>query len=100
MTTTNTTTPGHSPAAQPAPTRSVTIHLDADQQTTAKETTGGPEFYKALGYLSTWNHSIAHVDIYPDGATDMLAVYRHEPDGLAAYVIGAVWHGDHYGFHS
>jgi hypothetical protein len=38
------------------------------------------------------------VDIYPD-SNDMVAVYKDE-QGKTEYVIGAVWHEDHYGFHS
>jgi hypothetical protein len=39
------------------------------------------------------------VAISKDGDTDMIAVYRNS-DNEVVYVIGAVWHNDHYGFHS
>jgi hypothetical protein len=61
------------------------------------------EYYAALGYLSTWNMTHAVVNIYPEsqGAdnTDFIAVYKRA-DGTLAYTIAAIWHDDHYGFHS
>jgi hypothetical protein len=60
-------------------------------------------FYAAIGYLSSWNMTFPHVDIYPDNHsetnTDLAAVYERE-DGTVGYAIGAVWHETHYGFHS
>lgn len=53
----------------------------------------------AIGYLSTWNTNYPKVAIYADGKTDMVACYFDE-EGNRKYVIGAVWHGVHYGFHS
>lgn len=83
-----------------AETRTVVIHMDATEQTTTKENTNCKEFFNALGYLSTWNMTFAHCDIYADGKTDLVAVYREAPEGPSKYTIGAVWHDDHYGFHS
>jgi len=61
------------------------------------------EFYAVIGYLSSWNMTFPHVDIYPDKHsetnTDLVAVYKRE-DGAVGYVIGAVWHGTHYSCHS
>jgi hypothetical protein len=61
------------------------------------------EFYATIGYLSSWNMTFPHVDIYPDnykdGNTDLVAVYRKE-DGSVGYAIGAVWHETHYSCHS
>ncbi len=58
----------------------------------------------AIGYLSLWNWSgYPHVDIVlmgREGDMELCAYYRKEPGGKAGYVIGAVWHGDHFGFHS
>lgn len=79
--------------------RKVTIHIDTVQQITMKHETGYDKWISAIGYLSTWNMTFPTVDIYPDGDTDMVAVYLNEK-GERGYVIGAVWHGDHYGFHS
>jgi len=58
----------------------------------------------ALGYLSLWNwSSFTHVDIVlmgEPGEMELLASYRKEAGGRAGYTIGAVWHDDHWGFHS
>ena len=60
-------------------------------------------YYSALGYLSTWNMTHPVVNIYPEsqgtGNTDFIAVYKRA-DGTHAYTIAAIWHDDHYGFHS
>lgn len=60
---------------------------------------GHSKLYEAIGYLSSWNLNYPTVDIYTDGGFDLVAVYR-KADGERGYVIGAVWHEDHYGFHS
>lgn len=53
----------------------------------------------AIGYLSTWNMDYPVVDIFADGDTDLVAIYCDDY-GERQYVIGAVWHGDHFGYHS
>ena len=62
------------------------------------------EIQHAIGYLATWAE-----DAYPicvistDGETDLTARYfraESSPFGRGDYVIGAIWHGAHYGFHS
>ena len=80
--------------------REVSILMDSAQQTQIMEEVGRQNFYAAIGYLSTWNMSYGFVRITQDGDTDMVAVYRDTADGPTKYVIGAVWHEDHYGFHS
>lgn len=82
-----------------AENRTVTIHMDAVVQSTMRDATDPAEWFRAIGYLSTWNMTFPKVDIYPDGDTDMMALYR-DAAGKVGYVIGAVWHEDHYGFHS
>jgi phosphoribosylaminoimidazole (AIR) synthetase len=80
--------------------REVRILMDAAQQTQIKEVVGLFRFYGAIGYLSTWNMSYGFVQITQDDTTDMVALYKDTEDGPTKYVIGAVWHGDRYGFHS
>ena len=80
-------------------TRQMTLHIDAVQQTVMKDVVGNDEFFDTIGYLSTWNMTYPTVDIYSDGDLDMVAVYKDENKDTK-YVIGAVWHEDHYGFHS
>lgn len=80
--------------------REITLALTSNDMTTIAEAIGSWEkLWTAIGYLSTWNTSYPDVHIYRDGATDLTAVYRNE-EGRTQYVIGAVWHGEHYGFHS
>lgn len=82
-----------------ADTRQVHIYMDAVTQTTMQHETDYKDWTRAIGYLSTWNMTFPTCNIYPDGKTDMVAVYLNEA-GERGYTIGAVWHGDHYGFHS
>ena len=80
--------------------REVRILMDSAQQTQIMEVVGRQNFFAAIGYLSTWNMSYDFVQITQDDTTDMVAVYKDTEDGPVRYVIGAVWHGDRYGFHS
>lgn len=81
--------------------RIVTIYMDSTAMTEMKEATDPKAWQEAIGYLSTWNLTFPTVEIYVDtsNSTDMVAVYFNE-QGQRGYVIGAVWHEDHYGFHS
>ena len=81
-----------------------TINLGYDTEALIKMQQAGPSMEKindAIAYLSTWAlDSYEEVSIYRDReVTDMIAVYSN-PDNERRYVIGAVWHEDHYGFHS
>ena len=80
--------------------REVLIRMDSTQLTQIKEAVGPSNFYGALGYLSQWNLTYGFVEITQDDTTDMVAMYGDTPGGPVKYVIGAVWHDDHYGFHS
>lgn len=80
--------------------RKVTIFLDAVKQQEIIQATGAKEFFEALGYLSTWNMTFDEVHIQSDGDLDLLAMFWKEGAQQPGYVIGAVWHDDHYGFHS
>ena len=56
--------------------------------------------FNAIGYLSTWNMSHPKVIIRRGGKEDDLVAHYFLEDGSCGYTIGAVWHDDHYGFHS
>lgn len=61
------------------------------------------DVFTAIGYLAQWaiagqNYPNVRITVQNDG--EMLAVYTNPEDSTKRYVIGAVWHGDHYGFHS
>lgn len=79
--------------------RSITLSIDAVRQMEIATEVSHEKLWEAIGYLSSWNMSFPSVIIYADYNQDLVAVYRHE-DGSRGYVIGAVWHDDHYGFHS
>ena len=80
--------------------RTITLCIDNNQLTEIAETIGyWDKLQAAIGYLATWNTNYPKVTIYRDGKTDLVALYYNE-QGERAYVIGAVWHETHYGFHS
>lgn len=81
--------------------RKITLMLSSeDMLQIAESIRTWDKLWEAIGYLTAWNLSYPSVNIYRDGKTnDLVAVYRNEKDERQ-YVIGAVWHDDHYGFHS
>jgi hypothetical protein len=80
--------------------RTITLNLTSENMLTIAESIGSWEkLWHAIGYLSSWNMSYPYVQIWKDGDTDLVATYR-DVTGNRQYVIGAVWHGEHYGFHS
>lgn len=79
--------------------RTITLDMDGVQQATMQNATDHTEWFRAVGRLATWNMTFPAVTIRADGETDMIAVY-YDDQGRRGYVIGAVWHEDHYGFHS
>jgi hypothetical protein len=81
-------------------TRTVTLELTGEDMIIIAESIGTwDKLWGAIGYLSSWNLSYPTVRIFRDGGDDLVAVYFNK-DGERSYVIGAVWHGEHYGFHS
>lgn len=82
------------------PDRTVKLNLNSGQMTgIAMEIGNWEKLWHALGYLSTWNTTYPVVEIFQDGKTDLVAIYK-DADDKTGYVIGAVWHDTHYGFHS
>jgi len=80
--------------------RTVKSYINQSQMVDIAEAIGTwDKLWGAIGYLSTWNQSYPTVELWRDGKTDLVAVYRGD-DGNVKYVIGAVWHDTHYGFHS
>ena len=83
--------------------RIIDMQLDAVTKTKIAEITGHDKLNEAIGYLAGWNMSFPHLAIGGgvfDGNPELLATYRRGADVSECYVIGAVWHGDHFGFHS
>lgn len=80
--------------------RMVTLELDDNAMTQIAVDIGSwDKLWGAIGYLSSWNTSYPYVTIFRDGGTDLVAVYK-DGAGVRQYIIGAVWHDDHYGYHS
>lgn len=68
-----------------------------------KEKVGYVEFTQAVGYLSTWcvaSDSYPKVTLYANERDMEITATYWKPDGKLGYVIGAVWHDGHFGFHS
>jgi len=88
--------------------RTIELCIDADTYTQIAEITGNAELFKAIGYLSQWNMNHAKVRIiacmYEScGNPELIATYwryNHDEPQPITYQIGAVWHDDHFGFHS
>ena len=73
--------------------RTVEIHIDFERIT--KPTMKDVE--SAVGYFVLWS-TYTVCKIYNDGNDDLIAVYF---DGdVRKYVIGAVWRGTEYSYHS
>jgi hypothetical protein len=79
--------------------RTVEINITPEQYEQALDTVGREAFQNAIGYLTTWSLNHPRVVIYIEDECDLVAVYKDETN-TTQYVIGAVWHDDHYGFHS
>ena len=80
--------------------RTIDLGLSSEDMITIAESIGTwDKLWDAIGYLSTWNQSYPKVCIYRDRDNDLVAVYLNDA-GETKYAIGAVWHGEHYGFHS
>ena len=79
--------------------RTVELNLTSEDMITIAESIGTwDKLWDAIGYLSTWNLSYPSVNIFKDRDNDLVAVYFKDGDRM--YTIGAVWHDDHYGYHS
>lgn len=85
--------------------RTITMNLEPDTMIAMAEIAGNAELFKAIGYLSQWNMNMGDVRLVGgvyDGNPEIIATYwrDYKNDQTIAYQIGAVWHGDHFGFHS
>jgi len=68
-----------------------------------KEQVGYAEFTQAVGYLSTWaiaGDAYPKVTLYANPKELEITATYWKADGKLGYVIGAVWHEGHFGFHS
>tara|TARA_Y100001968_G_C19203454_1_gene641117 strand:+ start:114 stop:368 length:255 start_codon:yes stop_codon:yes gene_type:complete len=83
-------------------TRKIEFQFDAGQLEELIQNTSQDEVNKAIAYLTTWNMSgFENCQLMINGKDEFTAVYRKDiSDPQPGYVIGAVWHNDHFGFHS
>lgn len=84
--------------------RIIRLAFTATDKIKLHELTNYIEVDKALAYLTQWaldaeDKSACTIMIHGD---EMTAVYRpnFDENSSPTYVIGAVWHQDHFGFHS
>lgn len=83
--------------------RTILHSFSADQLTSLAIDTNTQEVNAAIGYLSCWNASgYSHCTLWINAeAREINALYRKATgDEPVGYAIGAVWHEDHFGFHS
>lgn len=82
------------------------VRFDAFEPTAfdaIQQQVGYAEYTTAVGYLSTWaiaSESYPKVTLYANARDIEITATYWKPDGKLGYVIGAVWHDGHFGFHS
>lgn len=66
------------------------------------ERVGPVEFYRAVGYLSTWNLTYPHVRLYYNARELEITASYYDAFGGLCYCIGAVFNTttNQFGFHS
>ena len=75
---------------------------DSVTQSSIINAVGAPEFYRAVGYLSTWNMSFPEVALYYNAKEREITASYYTSMGVLAYCIGAVFNDatKQFGFHS
>ncbi len=80
--------------------RTVELCFNAVELTELKQKTEAEKAVEAIGYLSQWNFTFPSVEIRISSDREELIASYYDAVGKCSYVIGAVWHSDHFGFHS
>jgi hypothetical protein len=81
--------------------RNVEHQYSSDDFDTLARDTNTALVYRAIGYLSTWGgFKCVRLQISVRDGLEITARYTNPGDLHAGYVIAAVWHDDHFGFHS
>lgn len=78
--------------------RTVELHIDLERLYEGDNPPTPVEVSKAVGYFSMWGENPDKVRIYSDGANDLIASFF--VGDRRVFVIGAVWRGTEYTFHS
>ena len=75
---------------------------DSVTQSTIRRHVGPAEFYRAVGYLSTWNMSFPEVSLYYNAKEMEITASYYDVMGTLGYCIGAVFNDTtkQFGFHS
>ena len=75
---------------------------DSVVQSTLRERVGRSEFYRAVGYLSTWNMTYPHVKLYYNARELEITASYYNEAGELGYCVGAVFNdtSKQFGFHS
>lgn len=75
---------------------------DSVTQSTIMKQVTPLEFYRAVGYLSTWNMSFPEVRLYYNARDLEITASYYTTTGELGYCIGAVFNTDtkRFGFHS
>lgn len=77
--------------------------IDADAFDKLSGRTDRLKVFEAIGYLSTWcvaSDAYPKMTIWCDSRDDEMTATYWKADGTVGYVIGAVWNGSAFGFHS
>lgn len=77
--------------------------IDADAFEQLRGRTNRLKVFEAIGYLSTWameSETFPRVTIWCDSTQDEMTATYWKADDSVGYVIGAVWNGSAFGFHS
>ena len=75
---------------------------DSVTQSSIREHVGPVEFYRAVGYLSTWNMSFPEVKLLYNVRDMEITASYYDVTGALSYCIGAVFNDTtkQFGFHS
>lgn len=84
--------------------RTVKIKIDPDTYEAMSAHVGGySKINDAIGYLATWamaspRYAFCHIRYVDEG--ELMASYHPAEGEQARFVLAAIWHDDHWGFHS
>lgn len=73
---------------------------DLEEAREGKRAVTRQDVFEALGYLTTWAINSYEGVIISLNMRDRELLATYMEGDTCKYVIGAVWHGDHFGFHS
>lgn len=91
--------------AEPLP-REVAVNIDPDRFIELCQNVPAEQAWMAIGRLAMYANGVNYPAVHiwlsatgKDSQAEIMAVYRDDR-GNARFTMGAVWHDDHFGFHS